>query len=376
MRVAFYAPLKPPDHPVPSGDRRMAGLLIAALQRAGADVTLASRLRSRLSAPDPAACAAAEAAGAAEAARLASALRRRPPAAWFTYHLYYKAPDRLGPAVSRALGIPYLVAEASHAPKRARGPWARMHAAAEAAIRQADTVFCMTRHDMACVAPLIADARRLRRLPPFLDLEARTEPPAGAEGALRARHGLDDDESLLLLAVAMMRPGDKLASYRALADALARLQRSDWRLLVAGDGEAAGAVRALFAPFADRVRFAGALGPDELAAAYRAADLLVWPGLGEAYGMVYLEAQAQGLPAVAFETRGVPDVLADGIGGLLAREGDGAHLAACIATLLADPPRRRALGIAGRRFVRESRALPQAAASLEEGLSWATTRPR
>ena len=46
-RVAFYAPLKPPDHPVPSGDRRMAQLLWQALEAAGARVELASRLRSR-----------------------------------------------------------------------------------------------------------------------------------------------------------------------------------------------------------------------------------------------------------------------------------------------------------------------------------------
>ena len=46
MRIAFYAPLKPPDHPVPSGDRRIARLLLEALRRAGHEVALASRLRS------------------------------------------------------------------------------------------------------------------------------------------------------------------------------------------------------------------------------------------------------------------------------------------------------------------------------------------
>ena len=40
MRIAFYAPLKSPNHPVPSGDRLMARLLIAALQRAGHDVEI------------------------------------------------------------------------------------------------------------------------------------------------------------------------------------------------------------------------------------------------------------------------------------------------------------------------------------------------
>ena len=47
MRIAFYAPLKPPDHPVTSGDRAMARALIAALKLAGHEVTIASRFRSR-----------------------------------------------------------------------------------------------------------------------------------------------------------------------------------------------------------------------------------------------------------------------------------------------------------------------------------------
>ena len=46
MRIAFHAPLKPPDHPVPSGDRRMAQLLMAALAARGHEVALATRLRS------------------------------------------------------------------------------------------------------------------------------------------------------------------------------------------------------------------------------------------------------------------------------------------------------------------------------------------
>ena len=42
MRIAFYAPLKAPTHAVPSGDRRMAGLIMTALETAGHAVDLAS----------------------------------------------------------------------------------------------------------------------------------------------------------------------------------------------------------------------------------------------------------------------------------------------------------------------------------------------
>jgi len=48
--------------------------------------------------------------------------RAEQPALWFTYHLYHKAPDHIGPVVARQLGIPYVLAEASYAAKQARGP--------------------------------------------------------------------------------------------------------------------------------------------------------------------------------------------------------------------------------------------------------------
>src|SRR3546814_1683340 len=52
---------------------------------------------------------------------------RQRPQLWFTYHLYYKAPDWIGPKVARALRIPYVVAEASVAYKRASGPRSEEH---------------------------------------------------------------------------------------------------------------------------------------------------------------------------------------------------------------------------------------------------------
>ncbi len=84
---------------------------------------------------------------------------------------------------------------------------------------------------------------KMVHLPAFLD--AGPAPPA--------RPACDPPR---LLTVAMMRPGDKLESYRRLAAGLAQLA-GDWRLEVIGDGEAKGEVRALLAPFGDRVAFRG-----------------------------------------------------------------------------------------------------------------------
>ena len=46
MRIAFYAPLKPPTHATPSGDRRVAGLLMDALERVADHIELVSTFRS------------------------------------------------------------------------------------------------------------------------------------------------------------------------------------------------------------------------------------------------------------------------------------------------------------------------------------------
>jgi hypothetical protein len=110
LRVAFYAPLKPPDHPTPSGDRQVCRNLIRALQDAGHRVELASRLQSRDGRGDPARQSALRQQGDEEAARLVGGYRSRTreerPDLWFTYHLYYKAPDWIGPKVASALSIP------------------------------------------------------------------------------------------------------------------------------------------------------------------------------------------------------------------------------------------------------------------------------
>src|SRR5437660_10875531 len=109
-RIAFYAPLKPPDHPVPSGERRVARLLLDALRLAGHQPFVASRLRTYDGRGDPERQQRLAAIGRRGAERLLRCWRRDPekaPELWLTYHLYYKAPDWLGPAVSKALGIPY-----------------------------------------------------------------------------------------------------------------------------------------------------------------------------------------------------------------------------------------------------------------------------
>lgn len=380
MEIAFYAPLKAPDHPVPSGDRRMAGLLLAALRAAGHDATLASRLRGYEGRGDAACQARIRAAGAAEAETLIAGFRALPaarrPRAWFTYHLYHKAPDWLGPTVSRALAIPYVVAEASFAAKQADGPWARGHAAVAEALGRAGAVLAVTGDDRAGLRPMVRDDERLIALAPFLD-----PAPYGAARAARHEHrgrlagqlGLDG-ATPWLLTVAMMRPGDKLESYQRLGVALAAMGEHRWQLLVVGDGPARDAVKtALGALGEDRVAYAGEQPEDALPAFYGAADVMVWPAVNEAYGMALLEAQAAGLPVVAGRVRGVSDIVDDGKTGLLTKDGDVPGFGRAVARLLDDPGLRRALGHGAATTVAAHHGLDQAAATLNHALAVAAS---
>jgi len=366
MRVAFYAPLKPPDHATPSGDRRVAGLLLDALRLAGHAPFVASRLRSFDRDGDTARQARIAARGGAIARRLIARWRAQPetaPGLWFTYHLYYKAPDWLGPAVSAALGIPYVVAEASFAAKRAGGPWDSGHRAVEAALRRADRAIGLNSTDRDGVVPLLAHPERFVALAPFLD----ARPYLGMRGALGSPPRL--------VTVAMMRPGDKLASYRVLGAALARVLDLPWTLEVIGDGPAREAVGAALAPLRERVRFAGALGEAAVAERLATADLCVWPAINEAFGMALLEAQASGLAVVAGNCGGVGDVIRDGVTGLLTPAGDADAFARAVRALIGDPARRVAFGAAARDTVRREHDLPAASARLAKIIA-ALTRAR
>ena len=372
MRVAFYAPLKPPTHPAPSGDRHMARLLMAVLKRAGHEVELAARLRSWDGSGDPVRQGRLRRLGEQLARRYLRRVSGTPetqkPDLWFTYHLYHKAPDWIGPLVSHALAIPYVVAEASHAPKQAQGPWAEGFAAAEQVIRQASAVVAVNSKDIPCLRRL-AKAERLFQIRPFLDTAPYKELPLRDESRAQANRdfGLDAQHPWLLT-VAMMRAGDKCRSYQLLAEALQGLLDWDWQLLVVGDGAARGAVETAFAPLIDRGRvvFAGVRGAAEIRQLTAACDVYVWPAVNEAFGMAFLEAQAVGLPVVAGRYGGVADVVDDGEDGLLTSPGDREAFAGAVSSLLQDPDRRQRMGAAARRRVLTEHGLEGAAARIDD----------
>lgn len=353
MKIAFYAPLKSPDHPVPSGDRLMARMLIAALRIGGHEVAIASDLRSFMATPSVQDLRQLELAADAEAARLRALWRSEgAPDLWFCYHPYYKAPDLLGPGLADEFSIPYVTAEASYSMRRNDGIRAIAQRHVLAAISQAAVNICLTHRDRDGLLEAAPTCRHAM-LAPFIDAAPFIESKPRADAVCR------------MVVVAMMRSGDKMDSYRMLAQALMRVAAATWTLTIVGDGPCREAVREAFAALPpDRLVWLGEKAAAELPQILAGSDLYLWPGCGEAYGLAYLEAQAAGLPVVAQRTAGVPEVVRHGETGLLTPDGDIDAYAAAMRDLIESPARRRRLGAAARRFVLKERSFPAAARRL------------
>jgi glycosyltransferase involved in cell wall biosynthesis len=272
---------------------------------------------------------------------------------WLTYHPYYKAPDLIGPDIARHFGVAYVTAEASYAGKRDNDSWAELQSAVKKAVRAAAVNICFTAADREGLARIVEPAS-LRDLAPFID-------PA----PFLAPSSRDRKAPVRLVTVAMMRGGVKLASYEMLARTLQRIVGVPWTLTVVGDGPQRAQVAAALAKLPEsRVTWTGELPTHALAKHLGAADLFVWPGTGEAYGIAYLEAQAAGLPVVAQATGGVPAVVRHGVTGLLTPAGDDAAYAAAMVRLIGEADLRRRLGQAAQSFVTEERSLTAAASRL------------
>ncbi|MDS7598010.1 glycosyltransferase family 4 protein [Agrobacterium tumefaciens] len=353
MKIAFYSPLKSPNHPVPSGDRLMARLLMKAMAMGGHDVSVVSELRSFTKQPDdPNQDAIVEAARQESEALATQWCRDGKPDLWFCYHPYYKAPDLLGPKLCEEFGIPYVTVEASYAPKRNAMGWQAVQDELLTTLEMAVVNICFTERDRDGLADA-SSSIHTTMLPPFIEADPFLEnAPAPTTGKM--------------ITVAMMRAGDKLGSYQALANALALLPNNlHWTLDIVGDGPERATVEAMFSRF-DRGRLVwhGQKTASEIALLHSRAALYVWPGHGEAYGLAYLEAQAAGLPVVAERIAGVPEVVKSGSTGILTPAGATTAYAQAIESLLTDESQRRQLSASARRFVMEERTLATAAERL------------
>lgn len=192
-----------------------------------------------------------------------------------------------------------------------------------------------------------------------LDLDRFAPPPRRP----RAGDGSDPQRPVVILSVgrAVAKKGydDLLAALALLPAALA------WRFVHIGGGALGAGLRqrAESLGLAHRIEWRGAQAQPEVLAAYRRADLFVLAAKvakdGDRDGLpnVLMEAQSQRLACVASEVSGIPELIENGMTGVLTPPGDPSALAAALASLIGDPARRAALGAAGERRVRSAFAM-------------------
>jgi glycogen synthase len=131
-----------------------------------------------------------------------------------------------------------------------------------------------------------------------------------------------------------------------LVEAAARMRTPGVQIVLVGDGRDRPRVEHLARRLgvAERVHVTDFVAHERVPAVLASADLLVLPSFYEELGTVLVEAMQVGLPAVASRVGGVPEVVEDGVTGLLVAPGDPAALAAAMDAVLVDPDLAGRLG--------------------------------
>ena len=289
---------------------------------------------------------------------------------WLSGHVGWLAAERWAVPLVHTMHTMAKVKNAALGPGDRPEPAGRV-VGEEQLVAAADALVASTAEEAADLVDLYdADPGRVHVVAPGVDLTTFRPAPgeAGAQGDLTtdraartaARHaarravGLAAGEPVVVFAgrVQPLKGPDvlveMLAELRAQGRPVPRL------VVVGGPSGDPGAVAALAhhadrAGVADRVRLVPALPQSELAAWFRAADVVAMPSRSESFGLVAAEAQACGTPVVATGVGGLRTVVADGVSGVLVRGHDPRLWAAAVGDLLADDERRARLGAGARR---------------------------
>jgi phosphatidylinositol alpha-1,6-mannosyltransferase len=205
----------------------------------------------------------------------------------------------------------------------------------------------------------------------------------GLDGSgVRARHGIPPDVPLVVCISRLVHRKGQDTLIEAWPRVLRRVPEA--RLLLVGTGPLAEHLRRRSAALRleDRVQLAGEVPWSDLPQYHAAADVFAMPcrtrlgGLDvEGLGIVYLEAQACGIPVVTGRSGGAPEAVVDGETGLVVDGHRTAEVAGALADLLEDPVRRKAMGMAGRVFIERTYAWPVVTAGLDEIFAALASQP-
>lgn len=279
---------------------------------------------------------------------------------------------RLGPRLRAATGLPYTVV--AHGTGEillpARVPFARR--ALRRVLVEADLVLPVSAFTRDAVEKITRGEANCVVVPPSVDLTRFSLDVSGAE--VRKRHHLAGDFVVLFVSRLVKRKGAD-----TLIRALTEVDGVD--ALIVGTGSDLKSLERLAreAGVEDRVVFAGFVEDAELPEHYAAADCFCMPcterygGLDtEGFGVVYLEAQASGLPCIAGRCGGSVEAVEHGETGLVLSEPTPRNVARALEQLRDDPALAARIGAAGRLRVETTFSPEAAAGKIEEALESVT----
>jgi glycosyltransferase involved in cell wall biosynthesis len=224
--------------------------------------------------------------------------------------------------------------------------------------RKADYVRCISEQVRRDCLGLGLRSERLRTVPIRCDFSRFDRASLGSRRAeRRSALGLAEGGGLVLSIGGL----NIHKGYPTLIRAFSELLKSfpEWKLLIVGEGplrvELEQLVRDL--GIGRSVMLPGWENHREIPSVLAAADIYTQPSFDEGVPRATLEAMAMALPVVASRVGGIPDLVQEGVTGLLTPAGDAASLARALMSLARDEHRRGEFGRAGRSFAQDAYSL-------------------
>ncbi len=258
-------------------------------------------------------------------------------------HAHYAVPHAVSAVLAREmLGRPVKVLTTLHGTDVTLvGQEKSYLAATRYGLMRSDGITAVSRHLAEETNRVLCETCKVRVVYNFVDTERYAPRPCGPTRARFAQPG-----EKVLLHVSNFRPVKRPLDVIAIFAAVARKLPS--RLLLVGEGPELQRAEEFAAGLglADRVRSLGQRS--DIERILPCADLFLLPSQSESFGLAALEAMACGVPPVASRVGGLPEVVEDGVSGILSPVGAVDEMAARAIALLLDPKAHAAMAKAAR----------------------------